>query len=989
MRHFLLLASLFFVITSPALAADIPGHLSGLTGQLIKAAKNDLSLPTGTSDRQALINKAYKHLKSRSLHRFAGKGVKGDPEKLEKHHEIELENGEKIEMDWDPESGEFTLSVGKKGDGEDAHRTDIKGKTKTSKDKNGNPVTEIDTETVSVTPKNSKDLRQEMESVSGEWIDANGVKWNITSKGITSIELAQQRKGETDYGDIYNGTYWKGRVKATSPNDDVRDFKDELPMPIKKQLLDYSTSSELDLKLAVETDNDETVLKGKLITGFVYYQPDTFKINRIEPRKSVNPFKLTRDFKDSYKIGSLDFNLFSWYTSKSELLAQIQKYKDDLAYLQKYIGEQKTKRDAQKAKKDKLDKQEQTAKQALVDEKAKFEALKYPKGSANLKKRLISLNKSLIREKNLMAALVELNTREPDEKYTTEIADLKPVIKHLKEQTAKREQQLDALRVPNAKKLMKESTDRLLKAQDDLIRIPLQTSSLAFSLEILDARITDLENESTQLEATIAPLEKARKKFEAEGDIIDKKGGLITGVLINANGKEVFVAGREAIPYQKALKKLDDDIAKAQQKKIDARVNMRNAETYFLRESEHARGILARVASSIMTSAYGQSLVEAGFFAEEAVRNFQKGGPLAALGSAIYKRAEWSITGSSAVKGVEEDKIRKQVEQEIRTGIQGQVTDADTYWLDKVGDYKGRVANVAEELEDNAWKASGKRLGKTIAKHSGARDVIEVAALKALGGEWAQSKHAETLQKGLLNYFKKNNINAANWLEGVDDVKFEAIAKANEDLAKIHKRIKGGMFGKAGNVSNNSQTAYRIFKEHGIKALAGSPAFQEAAKSFGKDMGLGLMKDAAKSMAKDLFKNIEMRAWHDYFHQDYIARQSYGLLRETREHYWEATDYLEILIETRRKFVETHDPNSGFGIAKNTPFKKDAKLEVKFYRPNYEEKIGGWEYLDAGQATVTIAETEAKPSGKKYVLDAKSLKSNKFTLPLKVFLKGK
>lgn len=970
---------LFFTTTSHA--ADIPPHLSGLTGQLVKAVKEELKNPSGSPEKQALIEKAYKHLKSRSIHRFAGKGAKGSPSQLEQHHEIELENGEKIEMDWDPESGEFNLSVGKNSDGDDAYRTDITGKTKTSKDKDGNTITEIDTAKISVTPKNAKDLRKDTESIAGKWVSDKGDVWQITPKGVKFIELAWH-KGSDGYVDTYTGTYWKGQIKATSPNDNARDFKDDIPMPVKQKLLGYATTSKLDLKFKAGSKNEELSLAGKTIGGTVHYQPDTFKINKVVRDNDIDPLRLTRDIEGKYQIGSLDFNIFNWYTSQSDLLELIQKYETDLDLDEKYLKQKQQEREKKYTEVDALDQELTAAKTSIKTQRAALQALEYPKGSERLRKRLKSRRKGLFHEEFRLGYLQDEYDRTSDKDARKDIQEkldrLAPTIALIKEDIAKYEAQIAAMRPKGWEKKIKDTTAKVDKLEDDInLRLPWAMDNAITNIVRLNSLIIDIQNRMANTKATLAPLKKTALKYKNEGDVIKEHGGLITDVIVTKDGSTVFAAKRDDVNYKKFLRDIDKEIAMMRDLKTEAQADFNIAQGNFVDESRSAQEFLSALERKIWNSALGQVVIEGLFVAADMAESFGKGGIFGVFGFVVYEASDWYVSGDKAADEVDGNVIRQKVEadilrkkqneekteEQIRLGIRERIKNPPSYWTSiskKTFDYAKKGAEGAP-----------KEVAKTVIKQTGLEEAY--TGIFSAGAQYAKSSEKQVRQS-LSEYVRGVDPKLQKVRDRILE-KQKALKKIRNEIARKSKRMKS-----------------QKFQQEVIEALQNFEKFKgltknvleksgQVIKDFTSEAGVAVLKEATKSMAKKLFVDIEVAAWHNFFHQDYLARQAYGYMVEAREYNWHLEDELNFLLATRKTFVETHDANSGFKIVTNIAFNEDAKLEVKLLNTNGQEVV-----LDAKRAQVTIQDLKGKASGAMHIFEASSFTGDKGKLPLRVLL---
>lgn len=351
MKKFFFLCLLYFAfVPFAAIADNMPGHLSGLVGQLIKANKAQLSAPTGNEKNVELIKQAYKKIKQRSLHRFAGKGVKNSesfenlaqttgfsnaedkqqlkaafpdilsggakrdkalkelydksgrdypaaddlknlqtqidnainsaPKGLEKIHIIELDDGEKVEFNWNPEQNEFAVTViNRNGDDED-YITEIKAKTTNKLGEDGTTLTtDIDPEKTSIVAKDAQQLQQEVRDILGNWVDDDGTIWIISGKNIKTGAISVARLRGNKPGDeetFANGSFTRGIINASRNHDDIRDMDNGLPEPIKASLASsVHPQVKVQFKLTTDPESGKLRFSGTRTELLVTYDPNS------------------------------------------------------------------------------------------------------------------------------------------------------------------------------------------------------------------------------------------------------------------------------------------------------------------------------------------------------------------------------------------------------------------------------------------------------------------------------------------------------------------------------------------------------------------------------------------------------------------------------------------------------------------------------------------------------------------------------------------
>jgi hypothetical protein len=96
------------------------------------------------------------------------------------------------------------------------------------------------------------------------------------------------------------------------------------------------------------------------------------------------------------------------------------------------------------------------------------------------------------------------------------------------------------------------------------------------------------------------------------------------------------------------------------------------------------------------------------------------------------------------------------------------------------------------------------------------------------------------------------------------------------------------------------------------------------------DLGVTLLKDAAKTTLKAHFDVVEQQAWIAYFEAETLAQMAFPLWQATADAYWKAYDAYNDELEQKAKVLEGYDPTGHFKVMLQKEFFANDPVSVLF-----------------------------------------------------------
>lgn len=226
--------------------------------------------------------------------------------KLAREHTLEgREEGQSIQLRWDPENSKFYVHVRDEGgEGREPLMTTIEGNVENRVSEDGKSVSRsVAPVKDPVQPMAAEDLKKHreaaMENIRGEWIDQNGDRWIIA--GADKNQADPLRGAVKLIHHFQDGTElaWPGsigfrRITAERKAEHLLDTKKDLPMDVRKQIIGkWKPKIRLELDLPRDTDAGPTKLQGLNWSWHVTYDGSNYQIKRIHT-SYAQPLTLTR-----------------------------------------------------------------------------------------------------------------------------------------------------------------------------------------------------------------------------------------------------------------------------------------------------------------------------------------------------------------------------------------------------------------------------------------------------------------------------------------------------------------------------------------------------------------------------------------------------------------------------------------------------------------------------------------------------------------------
>src|SRR5262249_27225860 len=136
------------------------------------------------------------------------------------------------------------------------------------------------------------------------------------------------------------------------------------------------------------------------------------------------------------------------------------------------------------------------------------------------------------------------------------------------------------------------------------------------------------------------------------------------------------------------------------------------------------------------------------------------------------------------------------------------------------------------------------------------------------------------------------------------------------------------------------------------------------------DLGLGLVKDASKALAKAYLDVAVRQAWFEYYMKDAVAAAYQPYFEQVSRAYWERSKGYRALMLKKAKLVEGYDPISGVRTALDASFPAHSTLKITatVARPpgataphDIHALVAGSDATNSGPFTWTISAENLRP----------------------------
>jgi hypothetical protein len=663
--------------------------------------------------------------------------------------------------------------------------------------------------------------------------------------------------------------------------------------------------------------------------------------------------------RKEYRIGELKFDLNPWFMSFSETRLKRDAY-------EKELREARADRKKSEAEAQQQSKRRQAAANGLTaslqaeqDARKKLQDIAAPPGKSYLLDEIAVLEDEIetltikrgLEKTSLANHQKELDAGTDNAYFGPLVARNKRALADYNDQLAlknkllaRKRAALDAVRANVAgtkdyRAVMEKLQKDAAKHHYDAVRKKTELGWAEDDEKSSQGRIKTASDEVEKLEAALKPLKEALDRMKKRGKGVKSEDTFISAFWVEADGKPVYAMHVDN--RDERLKALDEEIETLRGELRDARVQRDKVTADFTAAHEEARAALDTVASRIMTSAIGQSVVEAGMFGYEMLEAFGEGGPGGALFAAGWKTVEWTVLGGPGAKGVDESEIEKDIMRELTEGQRDGMS------------FSARSYETADYLRGAVLKRSKK------------------TALKATLGRQIQ---AGVFRRELTQYAFDTSIKRRaallQWLKkkAPDSYRYREILK------RKGKKIGAMIANMRAMKTKNFPLSKELFTPGKIWG-AWKEFYASNREKLNKDMKKGLTKDAIKTLAKEAFIMAEKKAWQAYYRLDFYARSLFGAWQSATRHYWELRDQLDTMLDVRRQLLEGYDEKAHIVIETDESFTDRQKLAV-FTGTKFAADGSGWETLSADKYDLSIDKIAGRPSGRSHRLDAKN-----FTAP--------
>ena len=902
-------------------------------------------------------------------------------------HTVELDDNQRVDFHWNPESGEFSITTSKSGEDTNKRFESILSGTVsgvTGKDGKG-LVYRVTPDAKPLKVNDAETLKARTLSILGEWTDGENIWFVRGSEGqVTDITVARQRGSAAgDEATYRNAVFVRGVLRASRVHDDARDMKPSLPTQIKAKLVgDPRAVQRIELKF----DQEKSELRGKLWDMQVtYYPSENYAISKVHSPYGEPLVLVPGNKEKEYRIGKIQMDSTPFRIRRSSLEEALKKSRTKLQQINQDVTEYGKAYDQAKQ-------QQKTLRgkyKKLMQRRAKLQAEKdqlllpkeYPEGK---RQRYVEL-KEKIREADLkLEALGSLSDQEVQQRQFDQM------------ELAAREKRINLLR-PRSLQTRAAFIDRLrvldraiLDTFEDKVPLVLdfgrarreQKKSSEQGKKSVEAAEL-LEKEIDEFEDKLIALGKESRKgnlktdFVTEIDVTEESGG------------DVFYANFEPFPFEKMISLIDKEIEETEEDLDRAKLLLNKATRKFQHENQRAIELGAEVAATIMAAARKRWTVELVDISIDVLKDFAEGGPVNAIGGAVYK-VMIEVPALNLIDGknpwarpelglVDENKVQKIVSRDMKKYL-STVLNPDVH--------KGAATKAA--------------LG------AGLQDPVKNLVLRQGLSAWAQNltldKAEKDLEKFLESRFKK-----ARFRRYLLKRRTDYILQLNENLDSYMKpNALQHLFKPSAVARTIAKTDWRKIAPipevdeaemaDRFSAKRSRAGFGKKAKKLGKKIGKKLGKtlasgvkeyasEAVVDMALDAVKNYiavgETQAWLNYYVQDMRARATFASWKITSESYFDLLDGYNAALKMRQKFLKGLDPETNYRVTTDNSFKSDAHLVIKLYSSEGNGK--SIKTLSTDQVNVLIAGILAQKKAKQYSLNAKSIKAlNNARLPLQL-----
>ncbi len=224
-----------------------------------------------------------------------------------------FEKGESIRLKWIPKTAKFNIHIIDAGDNDsEPFRVSITGNVneKVSSD-GGSIVRFVEPALDPIQAKNALDMEKDAEEtfneILGEWIDQNGDRWVIESRGEEPSGKYSRLVRLTHYKKSalldWEGRFEFGQIKAKRKATHLMDTKEELPMEVRTQLIkSWQPMLSLELKTVRDKQTGSIELNGLYWSWLVTYDGSDYEVTRVH-----SPYSKPLSLTDEAVIVFIDF----------------------------------------------------------------------------------------------------------------------------------------------------------------------------------------------------------------------------------------------------------------------------------------------------------------------------------------------------------------------------------------------------------------------------------------------------------------------------------------------------------------------------------------------------------------------------------------------------------------------------------------------------------------------------------------------------------
>jgi hypothetical protein len=631
------------------------------------------------------------------------------------------------------------------------------------------------------------------------------------------------------------------------------------------------------LSLVPRRQEDGTISLEGTYTGFnVTWNPGNKTVSQVFPSYQA-PISLTRKIsKGKFRIVRIEKDTWKWESRLSGLQNDIAQLERNLKWYQERLNNANASFENLKGQKQPLEeKMAGTIKAIAALESSLKASQQLPKKISEKLQRLLDTKTTLerlIEEK--VDEIIELNEKRPPNWW--EIIARKEKIRKDYQQQLQRVDNLikeEYARIGFDPANKQRDVQRQLgKLWDKYWDIRREQAKLDVNLRLAARSIDYYRKNINERVVKLTDLRQKLKELDArDTPFVDKV------MVYDANGKEIgrweAWAPFEVIQcFNEKGERLRKDLNELEPLKKKSAEHFRQAAL----ESSQALDQVARV---IKNSGYIQLCIEFLDYGYEVGKGFSQGGPLGALGGAVFKFAAVNTTNFLLGEGI----IFESNPQELEA---------------KVKEKYGFKPNLFNEINMDLVQSSGDSV------------IVEEVGFKLVRIKFDQHITAR-VQEFLIHR------TADQLIRGLE------AKNINMPLEVLEKQI----------------VKLKMYDEY-LKGLKGSGQFQ--LNNFAKDMTIAFVKEVVKRGAKEAARVWEDQAWVNYFQKDLLARMYFAKKQTASVAYWNAYDQYMYWRLARDKLVRGYDPKSGFKEIKSEILEegKTYSIAVEFRDPKgIREKV--------------------------------------------------